>query len=851
MSPDFSRSASEGTLPFHRCHTSCWPGSLEESLHGIVPTEFIVSSSMHAAAYREWVDVTSPKLLRPAQGDSPLSSCGTPVAGRSFTGVDVQPDLLTGQGGHDVQAAIGTPRSSGKNQLCPEAAGCSSSQHDLPQPGAACAATTHSIQKPQLQQPDQPRSGSSFATEGSTESRFGRVSCRWSARHRIASPAKLPSDTSPSSSSSGSKLGITGFTKDALQDLMRSRDRLREASERPFRTRGLPLTGSLDFADFREALYTFLLDLGMKIPVEEYMILLFDKHRGSNDGIGVEALEALLFRFLCFLRASGELQPAIEKPSDGTPVQGRERRWREEFIQTNQRNFDDFYVKGRRLGRGSFGAVYLVEHKAQLAHDRQARVCKVIPKAAAASRQSSRLREEFVVLKQLDHPHVLRIFEYFEDADSYYLLMEQCCGGDLYNYIQELDPMDAKTYEFLTAKVMQHTLSALAYCHSKAIIHKDLKPENIMLSTPKGTPLQDVHVVVVDFGLSEMFAHSTDRSGVVAGTPAFMAPEVWRGNFSKSCDVWSAGCVLFFLLSGKLPFFARTLAEFPELIMADPDWGSMGGASAEAQRLCRQLLNKAEHLRPTAPAALGSSWFTLMGLVTGGDFRTLDQGHMSNFMKMGRRSQFEKFVSRFVATQMDASQQHHANQAFRMLDVDGNGVLSVEELRQGLASLGAAAELVDEMLRELDVGETGQISYTEFLAAAMNLRNREPDEQDRLLWSIWEQFRPDSQGMVAAGAIQDAFARLGMAVADLPQDFLVRLTQDASALFSFEAFKQLLLTTDDGFSITRRGASAHERLAGRLLRWLAGRVQCGALQATDSPRVSESDSGQSPTANQQ
>merc|ERR1719195_2554585 len=206
------------------------------------------------------------------------------------------------------------------------------------------------------------------------------------------------------------------------------------------------------------------------------MILLFDKHRGSADGIGVEAFEALLFRFLCFLRASGELQPAPEKPSVGA-AQGRERRWREEFIQTNQRNFDDFYEIGRLLGKGSYGAVYLVEHKAQLGHDRQARVCKVIPKAAAATSLQgvSRVRAEFVVLKQLDHPHVLRIFEYFEDADSYYLLMEQCCGGDLYSYIRELDPMDARTYEFLTAKVMQHTLSALAYCHSEAIILKDLK----------------------------------------------------------------------------------------------------------------------------------------------------------------------------------------------------------------------------------------------------------------------------------------------------------------------------------------------------------------------------------------
>merc|ERR1712066_978499 len=99
-----------------------------------------------------------------------------------------------------------------------------------------------------------------------------------------------------------------------------------------------------------------------------------------------------------------------------------------------------------------------------------------------------------------------------------------------------------------------------------------------------------------------------------------------------------------------------------------------------------------------------------------------------------------------------------------------------------------------------------------------------------------------------------------MAVADLPQEFLERLTQDPSVLLSFEAFKQLLLTTDDGFGVAQHVASARElSFAGRLLRWLAGRVQCGVAQAPEdspedspesSPRLSESDSGHSPTANQ-
>ncbi|CAE8628813.1 unnamed protein product, partial [Polarella glacialis] len=98
------------------------------------------------------------------------------------------------------------------------------------------------------------------------------------------------------------------------------------------------------------------------------------------------------------------------------------------------------------------------------------------------------------------------------------------------------------------------------------------------------------------------------------------------------------------------------------------------------------------------------------------------------------------------ATQMDASSQKSVNEAFRAFDTDGDGHLSREELRQGLLQFGASPERVDEVVNELDVGKTGQVSYTEFLAGIINLRGKQPEEQDRLLAIAWEQFRPDASG---------------------------------------------------------------------------------------------------------
>lgn len=639
-------------------------------------------------------------------------------------------------------------------------------------------------------------------------------------------PARSRSSLSAGSEKSpGSRLNFTEKAQRDLVELMRSKDKLRAYAERPFKVPGRSLLAGnrLCFEDFQHALKELLQELHISVPADKQMQALFDKHRGSNPGVSSEDFEALLFRLLCFLRASEEVRvnPGAEIRSCS---EERDKRWRQDFIQTNSQKFHEVYEVQKQLGKGSFGTVYLVSHRTQVDQNKakRVRVCKMISKAKAKEAMTSeaKVREEFAVLKQLDHPHVLRIFEDFEDEKYFYLVMEQCRGGDLAEYVKCLEPMDAQSYEFWVAKVMQHTLSAIAYCHSKAVIHKDLKPENVMLSTTRDTPVAQMHVVVVDFGLAEVFARSTDRSDVVSGTPPYMAPEVWQGNFSKSCDVWSAGCMLFFLLSGRLPFVAATVKEFPKALRQEPDWAAMGGATHEAQQICRQMLQKKEHQRPTAQSCLKDRWFVQMGLAGHSNpAGVLNDHQLRSLLAVGQRSEFEKFVTRFVATQLDASQQTKVNEAFKAFDADGDGHLSAEELRQGLMQFGAHAEQAEQVVNELDVGRTGQVSYTEFLAGVINLRCKTPEEQDRLLWIAWAQFRPDINGLVKVQDIQNALATRGMTVADMPDGFLAALTKDHTQYISFNSFKSLLF---DGGQM----ASAEERGRGaKFMRWIMQAVR--------------------------
>jgi len=561
---------------------------------------------------------------------------------------------------------------------------------------------------------------------------------------------------------------------------------------RPFNRPEMLGRSQLSFFEFKDAFLRLQEELEVvDKPNEEAMRKLFQKHSSAQPdpktgttGLGPEEYEALLFRMLTFMLASGE----VEVSSHGSPKAGEERdkRWREEFLKKNSQRFQEVYRKGRKLGEGSFGAVFEVAHRS---NESSIRVCKVIQKSSADKAKTShqRVREEFAVLKRLDHPHVVRIFEDFEDEQCFYLIMEPCRGGDLLEAVRNPMTRNPQEWEMWCAKVIQHTLSAVAYCHSKGIMHKDLKPENVMMSSAKKAPIQDLHVVVVDFGLAQMLSPE-GRGTEIAGTPPFMSPEVWAGNFSQSCDIWSCGVMLFFMLSGTYPFMAKRIEEFPAAVAKEPDWSRIGGASSEAQYICFDMLRKHEADRPAAHELLSHSWFQRFGLGSStSDIQKLGRG----LLQVKERSSFERFVARLVATQMDAGQLKRINEAFRTFDLDKDGSLSREELVRGLTTLGASPEEAQKVMEELDVSRTGRISYTEFLAGVTDLRQRSPQERDRLLKLAWQQFGPDQRGMVKTGSIQAALAARGLTVAELPKEFLKELRRGSAGEISFEAFRGL------------------------------------------------------------
>lgn len=578
--------------------------------------------------------------------------------------------------------------------------------------------------------------------------------------------------------------------------IMQSKDRLRDFAERPFLRPEMRGRTHLQYEEFKAAFRELVGELHIEdVPGDEHMKRMFDKFSGSDAaarGVSKEDFEAMLFRMLTFMLAQGDV--SVTPGQNTAEVQERDKFWREEFLQKNRRRFNDVYEWGRKLGAGTFGAVYEVTRRSSAGCGAPVvRVCKVISKAQAAKVKTphERIREEFAVLKHLDHPHVVRIFEDFEDDQNFYLVMEPCRGGDLQERVKAPHTRDAREWEHWVAKVIQHTLSAVAYCHSKGVIHKDLKPENVMMSSPRDAPVADLHVVVVDFGLAQMFSSPDARGKEIAGTPPFMAPEVWAGCFGKGCDVWSCGVMLFFMLSGAYPFMAKRVEDFAKAVAAEPDWQCISGASSEANMICWLMLSKKEAERPDAATLLRNRWFLRQGL--SGTSAVAHQADFAakNLLQVRERSNFERFVARLVATQLDAGQQRLVNEAFMAFDVDNDGLLSRDELRRGLVMLGAKQEEAQQVVDGLDVGRTGRISYTEFLAGVMDLRSMSPEERDKRLWLVWQQFGPGPDGTVEPGEVLSGLAARGMTVAEMPQAFLRQLRRGASGRMSFKDFKSL------------------------------------------------------------
>jgi calcium-dependent protein kinase len=203
------------------------------------------------------------------------------------------------------------------------------------------------------------------------------------------------------------------------------------------------------------------------------------------------------------------------------------------------------------IGHGHFGTVREATRNSASSQLVSSYAVKSVPKSKI-TKELVFLRRELEILMSVDHPNIVKFYEVYEDESFLHLVMELCRGGDLLEHL-----CNSSVYtEATAARVLSKLMAGVNHLHHQHFAHRDLKPENFLYTTEG----PDTEVKLVDFGLAVKYEPGVPMKSLV-GTPYFVAPEVLRGRYSHSCDVWSLGVIFYMMLCGEPPFTGRNVTE--------------------------------------------------------------------------------------------------------------------------------------------------------------------------------------------------------------------------------------------------------------------------------------------------
>mmetsp|Transcript_1794 Transcript_1794/g.4043 ORF Transcript_1794/g.4043 Transcript_1794/m.4043 type:complete len:572 (-) Transcript_1794:316-2031(-) len=368
---------------------------------------------------------------------------------------------------------------------------------------------------------------------------------------------------------------------------------------------------------------------------------------------------------------------------------------------------------GPKVGEGAQGVCFKAFRKA----DGAVRAVKRVAKATMRGQDVVVFRREVEIMKELDHPNIVKLYASFEDRANYYLVTEFCAGGELLDKIVKQGHLT----EAQAASVVQQVLRAVFYMHEINLAHRDLKPENFLLADD-GPISEDNLLKLIDFGIAtrcEPGAVLTE----LCGTPFYVSPQVVTRRYDKRCDLWSVGVIMYTLLAGTVPFRGtdeEILRKVRVGIVPYPPevWGSISGA---AKHLIRGLLTRNPDTRMTAEAALAHKW--IVNVAPQAKKATLPADLIDRLNSFRKLNVVKKAALQIVAGEMNDHELECLRKVFTTLDANGDGKLTATEITEGIRQSGIEIpEDFVQVLAGIDADGSGQVDYTEFLAATLDRR---------------------------------------------------------------------------------------------------------------------------------
>ncbi|XAR54348.1 Non-specific serine/threonine protein kinase [Bertholletia excelsa] len=448
-------------------------------------------------------------------------------------------------------------------------------------------------------------------------------------------------------------------------------------------------------------------------------------------------------------------------------------------LQRKTDNLKEFYTLGKKLGQGQFGTTFLCVEKAT----GKKFACKSIAKRKLlAPDDVEDVRREIQIMHHLaGHPNVISIKGAYEDGMAVHVIMELCEGGELFDRIIQ----HGHYTERKAAELTRIIVGVVEACQSLGVMHRDLKLENFLFVDQKVDSL----LKTIDFGLS-IFFKPGEKFNDVVGSPYYVAPEVLRKCYGPEGDVWSAGVIVYILLSGVPPFWAETeQGIFEQVLHGDLDFtsGPWPSISESAKDLVRRMLVRDPRRRLTAHEVLCHPWVQVDGLAPD---KPLDSAVLSRMKQFSAMNKLKKMALRVIAENLSEEEIAGLKEMFKMIDADGSGSITFEELKAGLRIVGANLKdsEISDLMRAADVDNSGTIDYGEFVAATLHMNKVQKEDH---LYAAFSYFDKDGSGFITPDELQQACEEFGIEDACL-EEMIKEVDQDNDGLIDYNEFVAMM-----------------------------------------------------------
>ena len=359
---------------------------------------------------------------------------------------------------------------------------------------------------------------------------------------------------------------------------------------------------------------------------------------------------------------------------------------------------------------------------------------------------SSEILKQINILKTLDHPNIIKIYEFYSTEKYVYIINELCTGGELFNKIVEVKHFTEST----ACYIMRQLLSAVAYCHDKGVIHRDLKPENILIENSEEKDNEFFHIKIIDFGTCEILKKKKLTEQI--GTSFYIAPEVLKTGYNEKCDLWSCGVILYILLCGSPPFYGKSEKEIFQRILdgninfKHKIWCKI---SEEAKNLVTKLLQVDPTKRLSAREALEDIWFKKninVNIINDAQNQANFNIFIQNMSEFCAEQKLQQATLSFLVHNFAPKEElNELKKIFFAFDKNGDGKISKEEFVTGLTKIDLnlnigikEEESLDGLLKNMDSDNNGYITFEEFLMASINKEKILTEKNLKMAFNVFD-----------------------------------------------------------------------------------------------------------------